>query len=115
ARSTVVAHHEVVIWRNGDLLGEIAGALSATWANFPIPLERLAVDDRDALIDRERVARARDHALDEVLVGLVARRLRAGFAVLDRDPALVTLERPLRRVKDDDVAGAGIGAQPGED
>src|SRR5918995_4924618 len=79
ARATVIAHHEVMIGWNGDLLREIArGSTSA--GHDEVLLRALPVDDRVTVLDSQGVAGTGDDPLDEVRVGLFVGRLRARLA-----------------------------------
>src|SRR5215211_3763966 len=77
--STVVAHHEVMVRRNLDLFRQIAGSSGAARPDLPVALDRLAVHDRDSVLDAQAVAADGDDALDEVGVGLLGRCLRTGL------------------------------------
>src|SRR6185436_15897622 len=76
-RATVVAHHEPVPGGNRHGLGQVA-ALAATARLGERLLLELAVEHHVAVADRDLVARARHHALDEVHV-----RARLGLLQAD--------------------------------
>src|SRR5215207_1769439 len=106
--ATVVAHHEVVVGRNADLAREIAGLTTAAGLD-ELLLLALAVEDHVPAADGEPVPRSGHHALDEVDVRPLLRRLRADLARRRRAAAaLVGLLRPRGRVEDDDVTDRGV-------
>src|SRR3954454_18610472 len=105
--AAVVAHHEVHALGDRDRLRE--RALRARRARVRVVvLLALAVADHVAVDDPDAIPGDADDSLDEVHVGLVGCRPRAGLAlgVLHAalaDPAAATLGA-LRRVEDEDVA-----------
>ena len=109
--STIVAHHEVVVGRDGDLLRQVAAADSAAdKARMKSSSASTPFTTGWPLLNAQRVARAGDDALDEVRLGLLvdaawgrARRLSCGGAAL-RARAVGTQ----RRVENDDVADRGL-------
>src|SRR5918995_1524160 len=108
ARATVIAHHEVMIGWNGDLLREIArGSTSA--GHDEVLLRALPVDDRVTVLDSQGVAGTGDDPLDEVRVGLFVGRLRARLARGLLHPAPVGPVRPRGGMEDDDVADLRVG------
>src|SRR4051812_33008226 len=115
ALPTVVAHHKKVARRNRDGLRQIAQVVASRALVDVGLVQRLAVDVRVVVADVELVARKADHALDEVAVGALVGRLRAGVAVLGlaRDAALVRIGAR-RRLEDDDVPARGV-AEVGPD
>src|SRR5688572_4858509 len=105
AGSTVVAHHEVMIGRDRDLLPVIARSTAPARVDVVLVRIDLAVDDRMAVADGERVPRPGDDPLDESLVGVLLGRFRAGLAGCQANathPLAAVSSR--RRVEDDDVA-----------
>src|SRR6201999_2783893 len=77
ARPTVVAHHEVMVGRDGDGLRQIAGSAGRAGVDEAL-LGDLSVDDRMAVLHAERVTRPGDDPLDEVDVRLAGGRGVAG-------------------------------------
>src|SRR5918994_2513036 len=108
ALSTIVAHHEVMVRRNGDLPREIAFAARAARAREVI-LGPLAVHDRHPVRYSQGVPWAGDDAFDEVDVRLLRRGLRAGGSRRAAGAALVAALGALRRMEDDDVPDLGVG------
>jgi len=97
-----------VIGRDRDLLRQVAAAGIAAWLREAVR-DPLAVDDRMAVDDLQRVARRGDDALDEVRVGGLVDRLGTCLARGQRlDPAGLGRIGALRRMEDDDVADLGI-------
>src|SRR6202035_71312 len=67
----VVAEHEVLTARDRHRVGEVAAARVDAREDVGLVPERLAVDHRVPVGDRDPVAREPDHALDEVLARLL--------------------------------------------
>src|SRR6476646_116031 len=108
ARAAVVAHHEVVVGRDRDRLGHGAARPAATRPDEGL-LRLHPVDDRVAVLDRERVPRPGHDPLDEVGVRLLVDRLRAGLVPTRLGAALrVSVDRSLGRVEDHDVPDLGV-------
>src|SRR5262245_40539867 len=77
---TVVAHHEVMVGRDGDGIGQIAGSAGGTGAD-EVLLRHLPVDHGMAVLDAERVAGPGNDPLDEVGARLLRDGLVAGGAL----------------------------------
>jgi hypothetical protein len=97
-----------VVLRNNYLFRVIALICSPTGLDFPISLDRLAVHDRNSVLDPQPIAADGDDPLDEVRVRELRGRLGACLAVLARHTALVSAVGPDRRMEDDDVADRRI-------
>src|SRR5436309_1394416 len=101
---TVVAHHKKVPRRNRDLPGLVADGTARIGADVRL-VELLAVDVGAALDHLQAIAGEPDDPLDEVRVGLLRSRLRAGFVGrFVRVSALGLGVRSLGRLEDNDVA-----------
>src|SRR5918995_4614737 len=100
ASSTVVAHHEVMVRRNGDAFREIAASESGAGLD-EVLFGLHSVDHRASALDRKGVSRPGDDPLDEVRVRALIGRLGAGLGLGVLDPALVALVGAERRVKHD--------------
>src|SRR6478752_4636047 len=102
---TVVAHHEVMVGRDGDRLGQIASSAVAAGQRVGLVLLDHAVDDRVPVANREGVAGPGDEPLDEVLVRAFGGWHGAGLVGGVRLPAFgAPAVGAGGRVEDDDVA-----------
>src|SRR5262249_55200419 len=91
---TVVAHHEVMVGRDCDGIGQIAGSAGGTGAD-EVFLRQLPVPNRVTVLDAESVAGPGDDPLDEVGARLLRDGLVAGGALIHPGAEVPAATRPV--------------------